>query len=206
LDTDRSLKAQGLSQEGAILQLVLRSLPELSEFRPAEAALQAGLTAIEAYYTRQANAEIHKDMDSTLTPHLNQLVRRAVLYLLAGVEPNIERRRHALPKDATWNGCTQLLTSTSFLMLLRELPDAIARGKCTPALVSVAKGQLQAIPGASNEEKITARSRQQLAASRLYAWVLYMVEYYEAATQISEHFGMNVFDIMNQNSAGRQRR
>lgn len=190
LDSANTLEAHGLSQEGAFVQLTLKSLPENSVLEAAKATLRDGLEAIEAFGNgARPNRDIRELSMLGRPPALCEVVCKAVLYLLAGLEPSLKLKQTGSPKDASWSCCTEMMMSTSFVKSLRDLPDYIDRGKCLPRNVSAAKDQLQMIPGDGNQNKVSTLSPRSTAAARLCAWALCMVEYYEAAAAISEDFG-----------------
>mmetsp|Transcript_159371 Transcript_159371/g.293736 ORF Transcript_159371/g.293736 Transcript_159371/m.293736 type:complete len:357 (-) Transcript_159371:239-1309(-) len=206
LDEKSTLQAHGLSPEGAIVQLMLRSLPDASELEDAKAIMHAGLGAIEVLANargRRPKAEISELAAFARPPPVCETVCQAVLYLLAGIEPSIQVKSNGSPKDATWKSCAAMMRSGSFVNSMQEVPAQIDCSRCLRQNVRAAKELLQAVPGASHDEKVAAVGRCSLGASRFCGWALCMVDYFEAAAEISERFGANLFILQNPNATKR---
>jgi len=206
LDEKSTLQAHGLSPEGAIVQLMLRSLPDASELADAKAIMHAGLGAIEVLANargRRPKAEISELAAFARPPPVCETVCQAVLYLLAGIEPSIQVKSNGSPKDATWKSCAAMMRSGSFVNSMQEVPAQIDCSRCLRQNVRAAKELLQAVPGASHDEKVAAVGRCSLGASRFCGWALCMVDYFEAAAEISERFGANLFILQNPNATKR---
>lgn len=188
LENDSTLQAHGFSSQGAVVQLMLKSLPDQAELEGPKAIKNLGLAAIE-HFALGAPVRRHRDIVELsalkVPPGLCETVCGAVVYLLAGVEPSINLKRNGSPSPATWTVCVEMMRSGSFLKSLNELPDFIDRGKCLPRNVRAAKELMQMVPGATNDEKVTAVSRCSTAASRFCGWALCMIEYFEAADRKS---------------------
>lgn len=204
LENERTLLASGFYPEGAVVQLMLRSLPEPSELEAVKASMHAGLAAIEALAKgsrKRGNVDLRELCAVGRPPPLCEQVCEAVLHLLVGVEPSIKVKRNGSPSDTTWKGgSVEMMRTGSFVKSLHDLPVFIDRGKCLPENVRAAKTRLQGIPGGSNEEKVNSVARCSLAASRLCVWALCMVEYFEAAAEISERFGANICELQSPNA------
>lgn len=176
--------------DNMVFELVLKARPFPEELEPVRIAadqLRNELTDVIRSITKRDLKEIRQ---FGKPPPACEMVCLATLNLLAGIShPKIAVKRNGSPKDEDWKGCQDMLSFSSFLDDILQLPSHIHDGKMMGPSMLRCRRHIGTIEGNSDSDKILYMGRCSLMCQQLLRWVIGVMNYYDRVTELREKFG-----------------
>jgi hypothetical protein len=192
LNDQSRLKELSLPHEDLVFEIALKSIPSPS-LEEMEALIAFGQNVLAGGRNGLGNVSKGEIQECRALANPRPpvvTICRAVLHLLAGLEPEIPIKQDGSPTNDSWGGCRAMMKNTHFLRQVLELPSHIDEGRLMKKRVVACRKLIDTLEGNSESDKIQIAARaSRTMCQQLLRFLFGLVKYYDGVAEFRERFG-----------------